>query len=268
MRPCATAMLFSDNVRLGSCPASTGFPARREKMHAATRGDCPRPGRASPLPINSTLAPDESGADHEVPDCADHCPTETRDPPHAIVVVDPGGDTYVGDRADGANHLKADEPGHKTPPGQPLIAISEQVVEHEIPGDSPDGGERLCSAEGNRRGQDDAQYAEMNTDAGKSDQTEHKKPRGDGAVGELRCQQRREIQCDLAVELALAVLAFAECRRQLDNAQPAARRRQDIEQDLEALRGDCRSDAFEGIAPDHEMAAHRISEIDPEQQAY
>jgi hypothetical protein len=45
------------------------------------------------------------------------------------------------------------------------------------------------------------------------------------------------------------------------HAQPAARRRQDIEQDLEALRGDCGSDAFEGIAPDHEMAAHRISEI-------
>ena len=29
----------------------------------------------------------------------------------------------------------------------------------------------------------------------------------------------------------------------------------------EALRGDCGSDAFEGIAPDHEMAALRISEI-------
>ena len=49
----------------------------------------------------------------------------------------------------------------------------------------------------------------------------------------------------LRVELALAMLALAEHERQLDDAQAAARRRHDVEQDLEALRGELRRERLE-----------------------
>jgi hypothetical protein len=61
---------------------------------------------ASRMLINSALAPYERGADDEVPDCADHCLTEPRDPRHAVVFVDPGGDIDIGDRTDGADFRK------------------------------------------------------------------------------------------------------------------------------------------------------------------
>ena len=72
----------------------------------------------------------------------------------------------------------------------------------------------------------------------------------------------------LEFELALAVLAFAERRWQFDRAQLAPCRRQYIEQDFETLRGEGRRDRLDGFATDHEMAAHRISELDPEQQTH
>ena len=71
-----------------------------------------------------------------------------------------------------------------------------------------------------------------------------------------------------AVELALAVLTLAKRGWQFDGAQTAATGRQDVEQDLEALRGQRRRQRFENIAPDHEMTAHRIGEIDPEHQTH
>ena len=108
----------------------------------------------------------------------------------------------------------------------------------------------------------------MDADAGQSDQAEQQEARRNGVVGELCRHQRGEIERDLGIELALAVLALAEGRWQLDRAQAAARRRQDVEQDLETLRRERRRDRLERIAPDHEMPAHRVGELDAEQETH
>jgi hypothetical protein len=75
----------------------------------------------------------------------------------------------------------------------------------------------------------------MDADAGQADHAEQQEARGNSVVGELCRHQRRKIERDLGIELAFAMLALAESRRQLDRAQAAARRRQNVEQDLEPL---------------------------------
>ena len=62
----------------------------------------------------------------------------------------------------------------------------------------------------------------------------------------------------------LAVLARAERERHLDGAQLAFRGGDDVEQDLEALRGELRRQLFEAIPADHEEAAHGIGDLDPQ----
>ena len=99
----------------------------------------------------------------------------------------------------------------------------------------------------------------------KPDQAEQQKARRDGVVGELGRQQRGKVERDLAVELAFAMAALVKTRRQLDDAQAARLGRQNVEQNLEALRGNRRRQRLEGVAPHHEMAAHRIGEIDAEE---
>ncbi len=59
--------------------------------------------------------------------------------------------------------------------------------------------------------------------------------------------------------------ALVKTGRQLDNAQAAGCGRQNVEQNLETLRGNLRRQRLEGVAPDHEMTTHRIGEIDAEQ---
>ena len=54
----------------------------------------------------------------------------------------------------------------------------------------------------------------------------------------------------------------AEGKRNFLDPQFAARGGDDIEQDLEALRGELRRQLFEAIAADHEEAAHGIGDLD------
>src|SRR5215467_8268414 len=56
----------------------------------------------------------------------------------------------------------------------------------------------------------------------------------------------------------------AEREGNLDRLQVALRGRDDVEQDLEALRRELRRDLLELVAPDHEEAAHGIGDRDAE----
>ena len=105
----------------------------------------------------------------------------------------------------------------------------------------------------------------MDADAGQSDQAEQQEADGDGVVGQLRHQQRGEIERDLGVDLALAVQTFAKHEWQFGDPQAAMRRRHDVEQDLEPLRRQPRRQRLEAVAPHHEEAAHRVAEIDAEE---
>src|ERR1700733_11767842 len=67
------------------------------------------------------LPPDEGGADHEIPHRADQRAGEAGDPPAAVVIENPGGDADIGNRADGADHLEADEAGDEANAAQALI---------------------------------------------------------------------------------------------------------------------------------------------------
>ena len=58
--------------------------------------------------------------------------------------------------------------------------------------------------------------------------------------------------------------ARAEGVGNFDRAQLAARGRDDVEQDLEALRGKLRRQLLEAVAADHEEAAHGIGDLDAE----
>ena len=98
-----------------------------------------------------------------------------------------------------------------------------------------------------------------------SDQAEQQEARRNGVVGEFRGHQRGEIERDLGVELAFAVLALAEFDgNSAMRSQPRAGR-QDVEQDLEPLRRHCRRQRLERVAPNHEIAAHRVGHVDAEQ---
>ena len=84
-------------------------------------------------------------------------------------------------------------------------------------------------------------------------------------MGQFRQHQPQEIQRHHRVQFALAVQPCAERVWNFHGAQPAAGGRDDIEQDLEALGRKLRGQLFEAVAPDHEEAAHRVGDLDPQQ---
>ena len=121
--------------------------------------------------------------------------------------------------------------------------------------------DRLRGAEAERRDTErELQRHHVDRDAGETHQAEQQEAERHRVVGQLGDDQRDEIERDARIELALAVLALREHERQFGDAQGAARGRHDIEQDLEALRGEPRRQLLEAFAPDHEEAAHRIGQ--------
>src|SRR5438477_12733998 len=61
--------------------------------------------------------PDESRADHVVPDCPHQGAAEARDPPVGVVAIDHTRDADVGNGADRADHLKTNEAGDELQAG-------------------------------------------------------------------------------------------------------------------------------------------------------
>ena len=76
----------------------------------------------------------------------------------------------------------------------------------------------------------------MNRKTRRADQSEEDEARIDQIARQLGEQQAEELQADLDVELALALLALAEDIGLLGDAQIRPRGRDDVEQDLEADR--------------------------------
>src|SRR5208337_1277939 len=108
----------------------------------------------------------------------------------------------------------------------------------------------------------------MNADAGQSHQAEQQEARRNGVAGKLCGHQSGKVERDLGVELALAIPALLKRCRQLDRAQVTAVRCQNVEKDLEPLRVNRRRQRFENVAPDHEVAAHWVSYVNPEKAPY
>ena len=96
-------------------------------------------------PFDSTIlqAPYEDGADHVVPRGADQCAEDPRQPPSAVRSVEEAGDADIGNRADPADELEAQQTGPEPPAGQTAVAIGDRVVEDVIPGDGGAGCHRL-----------------------------------------------------------------------------------------------------------------------------
>src|SRR5262249_16935699 len=141
--------------------------------------------------------------------------------------------------------------------------IGEGVVEHKIPGDCEGGGDRLCQAEA-QIGQDmerREKYGHVDADTGQSDHAEQQKAERHRIVGELGDQKRDEVECYAAVELALSMQSLAKNEWQLGHSQPATRGGDDVEQDLEPLRGQRRRKVFDHRTADHEEAAHGVGEL-------
>src|ERR1700722_132444 len=130
------------NARITSAGPAPGpsFGAKcRNSFSSAQRLNASSSAWREPLP----RPPHKRGANREIPYRADQRAAEAGDPPAAVVIVDPGCDTDIRYRPDGTDHLKADKAGQKGPAGEPLVAISKKVVEHEIPCRSDDGSDRL-----------------------------------------------------------------------------------------------------------------------------
>src|SRR4029077_4551686 len=77
--------------------------------------------------------------------------------------------------------------------------------------------------------------------------------------------QSQEIQRYHGIELALAVQARAERVGNFLDPQTAAGAGDDIEQNLETLRGKLRSQLLKAVPADHEEAAHGIGDLHAQQ---
>src|SRR6516162_4684483 len=98
------------------------------------------------------------------------------------------------------------------------------------------------------------------------DRGEEDKPDRNIAADQLVQQQHQVFPDNEAVELALAVLALAKNVRNLFETIGDGGRREQIEQDLEALPGEAPDGALEGGPGKHKEPAHRIAEIGGDDQ--
>ena len=76
--------------------------------------------------------------------------------------------------------------------------------------------------------------------------------------------EAEKIHRDQRRKLRFAGLPLAKDIRRLDDPQAARRAKQNVGEDFEPVGGQFRRDLADDRAPDHEKAAHRIGDADPE----
>ena len=110
------------------------------------------------------------------------------------------------------------------------------------------------------------QHRQMDQHARPADRREHGEAGGDDPPQIPLVQACDEFERHRAIELALACQPLTELHRHLGHAQLPARERENIEQDLEPNPRKARRERADPFGLDHEIAAHRIGQLDPRQQ--
>ena len=103
----------------------------------------------------------------------------------------------------------------------------------------------------------------MNDQTAGADHREQDKSYRQNARGGVMNDQAEEIDADQGREFGLAGVALAELVGEFDNLQTAAGRKDNVDQDLEAVGRKTRSQARDDFAPNHEEPAHRIGDGGP-----
>ncbi|GCC47364.1 hypothetical protein chiPu_0031656, partial [Chiloscyllium punctatum] len=177
-------------------------------------------------------------------------------------------DADIGEQADAADQIEQQQAAQDANTLQPLVAVGQEIVEDEVAGHRHDRTGGLGLREWRlEQFQRDEQHREMHQQAEPADRGEQDEAQRDQVVGQFRQHEAEEVERNHRVELALAMLAGAESVGNLDGAQLALRRRDDVEQDLEALGRELRRELLEAVPADHEEAAHGIGDLDLQRAA-